>query len=77
MAREASDSIWASVGAHLSFLTVNRLLFASSFDTGVTASALPDAELLVLGYLALAGVVFAVLGRRRRASSTRHRPRVP
>lgn len=69
LARIATGSVWACVAAHLSFLTINRIVLPSSaFDTGVVVSAPPGTELLVLGYLVLALVAFAVLGRRRARS---------
>ena len=63
LAREATGSIWAPVGAHLTFLTVNRLTFPGGFDTGVTTTVESGTELLVLGYLLAACAVFAVIRR--------------
>ena len=65
LAREAAASVWASVGVHLSFLTINRLTFPGHFTTGVTTTVEPGTELLVLGYLLAASVVFAVIRYRR------------
>ncbi|HEY5980308.1 MAG TPA: hypothetical protein VIT41_11805 [Microlunatus sp.] len=65
LAREAADSLWASVGAHLTFLTVNRLIFPGSVNTGVTTTVEPGTELLVLGYLLAACAVFAAIRRSR------------
>jgi membrane protease YdiL (CAAX protease family) len=66
----AGRSIWACVGAHLTFLTVNRVvLFGEERDAGWSADfASPDVVLLVPGYLLLAAAVFGVVGailRRR------------
>ncbi len=64
----ASATVWTCVGAHLTFLTVNRVvLFGEERDAGWSADLVtPDAILLVPLYLLLAAAVFVVLGRRRR-----------
>lgn len=75
-ARIATGSLWTSIAVHLSFLTVNRLVFAGSGrDTGWDVDASPDAALLVLVYLALTTAVFAVIARRRRKGRVSSRPR--
>lgn len=67
LARLVTGSVWACVGAHLVFLTVNRVLApGSGFDTGVSVTSPPGAELLVLVYLVLSVVVFAAFIRRNR-----------
>ncbi|MCD5309516.1 CPBP family intramembrane glutamic endopeptidase [Kineosporia babensis] len=64
LAREATGSIWTAVGLHLSFLTVNRIVFSDDRDTGIGVSAEAGAELLVLAYLLLAALALAGLRRR-------------
>ena len=70
--RLAGGSIWTAVGAHLGFLTLNRLLFPTAgFHTGVAVVAHPGAELLVLLYLLVsiaAGLVVSRTRRRRMAA---------
>ncbi|WP_055696844.1 MULTISPECIES: hypothetical protein [Streptomyces] len=61
----------AGIGAHLAFLTVNRIAFdGRTRDTGwAVATSSPDVELLVPVYLLVAIAGFAVLrwaGKRRR-----------
>lgn len=71
--RLASGSIWAAVGAHLAFLTLNRMLFpTTSFHTGVVVVAQPGAELLVLLYLLVAVAVALVITRVRRRTASRN-----
>jgi membrane protease YdiL (CAAX protease family) len=61
LARVATRSIWTSVGAHLSFLTVNRIVYPGRADTGVTTTVDSGTELLVIAYLVLAIIVFATM----------------
>ena len=71
LAREATGSLWAGIGVHLTFLTVNRILLPSdNFDTGLSVTTEPGVELLVLVYLLLAGLGFVALRRRRRRPRT-------
>lgn len=66
LARVTTGSLWACVAAHLTFLTANRLvLVPEAFDAGVVTSLRPEAELLVLVYLVLAGIGFVVIARTR------------
>ena len=66
LARVSTGSLWACIAAHLTFLTMNRLvLVPEAFDAGVVTSLRPEAELLVLVYLVLAGIGFVVIGRAR------------
>jgi hypothetical protein len=60
----AGRSIWACVGAHLTFLSVNRVvLFGEDRDAGWSADlSSPDVVLLIPGYLLLAAAVFGVVG---------------
>jgi membrane protease YdiL (CAAX protease family) len=68
-ARIATGSLWTSIGLHLTFLTVNRLVFANADrDTGWRIEAAPDAAILVLAYLALTTAVFAIVTLRQRGS---------
>jgi uncharacterized membrane protein len=70
-AKFATGSLWTSTAVHLTFLTVNRLVFANGDrDTGWDVEAAPDAAVLVLAYLVLATVVFGLLKRRRRTAAT-------
>ncbi|TGJ95866.1 hypothetical protein DLJ96_08690 [Actinotalea fermentans ATCC 43279 = JCM 9966 = DSM 3133] len=65
-AREADPtaSVWTCVGAHLAFLTVNRVVLSAT-GTGVEVDlASPDVLLLVPLYVGLAIVAFAFLGER-------------
>lgn len=66
-ARLVTDSLWTSIGAHLTALTIQRITVAGGgFDTGVSVEVTtPDALLLVPVYLVLAGGMFALLGRMR------------
>ncbi|MCE0534068.1 CPBP family intramembrane metalloprotease [Kineosporia rhizophila] len=65
LAREATGSLWAAIGVHLTFLTANRILLPSdNFDTGLSVATEPGVELLVLVYLLVAGLGFVVLRRR-------------
>jgi hypothetical protein len=67
-AATTSATVWTCVGAHLTFLTVNRVvLFGEERSAGWSADLVtPDAILLVPVYLLLAAAAFAVLGRRSR-----------
>jgi hypothetical protein len=67
-AATVSATVWTCVGAHLTFLTVNRVvLFGDARDAGWSADLVAaDAILLVPGYLLLAATVFIVIGRVRR-----------
>jgi hypothetical protein len=67
----ASNALSTSVAAHLTFLTVNRVvLFGEDRSAGWHADLVtPDAVLLVPGYLLLAIVAFAVIGRAARAKA--------
>jgi membrane protease YdiL (CAAX protease family) len=66
-ARIATGSLWTSMALHLTFLTVNRLVFADADrDTGWQVEAAPDAAVLVLAYLLVTAAVFGLLARVRR-----------
>lgn len=70
-----TQTIWTSVGVHLSFLTVNRIVVANQGrDTGWPVELEPAAQPLVLVYLVLAAAAF--LGVRR-AVGRRGRPSRP
>lgn len=76
-AREASrtGSVWTCVGAHLAFLTVNRVVLSAG-GTGVEVDlASPDVLLLVPLYVGVAIVAFAFLGERTPRPSPREVPR--
>ncbi|MDN3240011.1 CPBP family intramembrane glutamic endopeptidase [Glycomyces tritici] len=65
-ARIATGSLWTSMALHLTFLTVNRIVFAGEGrDTGVRVESAPDAAVLVLAYLVLTAAAFGVLARVR------------
>lgn len=71
--RLASGSIWAAAGAHLGFLTLNRILFpTTSFHTGVAVVASPGAELLVLLYLLVTIAAGLVASRARHRAIRRN-----
>nr|WP_238355445.1 CPBP family glutamic-type intramembrane protease [Kribbella sandramycini] len=59
-ARAATGSLWASVGTHLTFLTVNRLsVQGADRDAGWSASVVnQDVLLLIPAYLILAALVY-------------------
>ncbi|HEX6684456.1 MAG TPA: CPBP family glutamic-type intramembrane protease, partial [Candidatus Limnocylindrales bacterium] len=61
----AGASLFTCIAAHLTFLTVNRVvLFGEALSAGWHADLLtPDAVLLVPGYLLLAMVAFVLIGR--------------
>jgi membrane protease YdiL (CAAX protease family) len=66
-ARIATGSLWTSMALHLTFLTVNRLVFANADrDTGWQVEAAPDAAVLVLAYLLVTAAGFGLLARVRR-----------
>jgi membrane protease YdiL (CAAX protease family) len=74
-ARDASRtaSVWTCVGAHLAFLTVNRVVLSAS-GTGVDVElASPDVLLLVPLYVGFAIVAFAFLGERAARPAARVR----
>jgi membrane protease YdiL (CAAX protease family) len=66
-ARQATGSLWASIGTHLTFLTVNRLTVdGAARDSGWSADlASPDVLLLVPAYLLLAAIIYRVRGTSR------------
>ncbi|MFF0266723.1 type II CAAX prenyl endopeptidase Rce1 family protein [Kribbella sp. NPDC004536] len=66
-ARQATGSLWTSIGTHLTFLTVNRLTIdGATRDTGWSADlASPDVLLLIPGYLLLAAIAYRILGTAR------------
>jgi hypothetical protein len=68
--------LWTSIAAHLTFLTVNRVvLFGEDRSAGWHADLVtPDAVLLVPGYLLLATGAYILIGRAARA---RERGRTP
>lgn len=68
VARVVTGSVWASIGVHLAFLTVNRIVLSSpAAGTGWSASfTMPDAVLLIPAYLFLAALGFLIYGRWRR-----------
>lgn len=76
-ARQATGSLWTSIGTHLTFLTVNRIsVDGAARDAGWSADLVsPDALLLIPGYLLLAAITYRILGtsryRRRLAGSSR------
>ncbi|MGC4940484.1 CPBP family glutamic-type intramembrane protease [Kribbella sp. DT2] len=64
-ARNATGSLWTSVGTHLTFLTINRLtLYGEDRDAGWSMDLeSPDAILLIPAYLLIATIAFKVIGR--------------
>ncbi|MFI9628395.1 type II CAAX prenyl endopeptidase Rce1 family protein [Streptomyces sp. NPDC052042] len=63
--------LWAAIGAHLTFLTVNRIVLEGD-ERGAGLSVertTPDAPLLVPAYLLVATVVFVAAGRIARRAS--------
>ncbi|KIZ16158.1 hypothetical protein SNA_23425 [Streptomyces natalensis ATCC 27448] len=62
--------LWASIGTHLTFLSVNRVAFEGvRRHTGWSARIAPEhAALLCLGYLAVTAAVFLCLRRWKRPS---------
>ena len=78
LARLATRSVWACVAAHLAFLSVNRILVPGfGRDTGVSVQSAPGAEPLVLAYLTLSALAFAVMVRRRRGGGDARTTAVP
>jgi hypothetical protein len=71
-----STALWTCVAAHLTFLTVNRVvLFGEERSAGWHADfAVPDAILLVPGYLLLAMAAYLLIGRAARARQRRRSP---
>lgn len=67
----AGAPLWATIGAHLTFLTVNRaVLEGNERDAGVSVDqTTPDAVLLVPAYLLVATVAFLAYGRIARRGS--------
>ncbi|MER7795325.1 CPBP family glutamic-type intramembrane protease [Streptomyces sp. NPDC097640] len=63
--------LWAAIGTHLTFLTVNRVaLEGDRRGAGWSASRTsPDAVLLVPAYLLVAGVLFLLCRRGRRVGN--------
>ncbi|MDX2972345.1 CPBP family glutamic-type intramembrane protease [Kribbella solani] len=59
-ARQATGSLWTSIGTHLTFLTVNRLTVdGADRDSGWSAElASPDVLLLIPLYLLLAAIIY-------------------
>ncbi|KUJ68524.1 hypothetical protein ACZ90_18225 [Streptomyces albus subsp. albus] len=75
-ARTALDRapLWAAIGTHLTFLTVNRIMLEGDRrGAGWSVETMsPDAVLLVPAYLLVAAALFTVhrwIGRRRRAAA--------
>jgi hypothetical protein len=64
----AGAALWTSVAAHLTFLTVNRVvLFGEDRSAGWHADLVnPDAVLLVPGYLLVATSAYLLIGRAAR-----------
>ncbi|WP_208867408.1 hypothetical protein [Streptomyces himastatinicus] len=67
----AGAPLWATIGAHLTFLTINRaVLEGNERDAGVSVDqTTPDAVLLVPAYLLVATVAFLAYGRIARRGS--------
>jgi len=67
----AGAPLWATIGAHLTFLTVNRVVLeGNERDAGVSVDqTTPDAVLLVPAYLLVATVAFLAYGRIARRGS--------
>lgn len=68
VARVVTGSVWTTIGVHLVFLTVNRLVLSSPNDgSGWSASfTTPDAVLLIPAYLLVATIAFLLYARRLR-----------
>lgn len=64
-ARLVTGSIWTGVSAHLMMLIINRLVLSPTSGVEVRLSH-PDAVLVLPAYVLLAGLLFSLLGRRRR-----------
>jgi membrane protease YdiL (CAAX protease family) len=64
-ARNATGSLWTSIGTHLTFLSVNRLtLYGEERDAGWSMHLeTPDAVLLIPAYLLTATIAFRVTKR--------------
>ncbi len=77
-ARNATGSLWTSVGTHLTFLTINRLtLYGEDRNAGWSMHLeTPDAILLIPAYLLLAATTFRFL-RRKRFATCCNRPATP
>ncbi|MGW3209216.1 type II CAAX prenyl endopeptidase Rce1 family protein [Streptomyces sp. NPDC001135] len=69
-----SAPLWAAIGTHLTFLTVNRVVLeGDKRDAGWSADqTTPDAILLIPAYLILATAGFAVCRRLERRRRARH-----
>jgi hypothetical protein len=69
-------ALWTNVAAHLTFLTVNRvILLGRERSAGWHADLVtPDAILLVPGYLLLATAAYILIGRAARARERLRRP---
>lgn len=67
IARITTGSLWTSIAAHLTYLSVLRVTIdGASRDSGWSATAVtPDALLLVPAFLLLAAAGFLVIGRLR------------
>ncbi|GAB2565248.1 CPBP family glutamic-type intramembrane protease [Kribbella endophytica] len=75
-ARNATGSLWTSIGTHLTFLTINRLtLYGEARNAGWSMHLeTPDAVLLIPAYLLLAAIIFCVLRRRTAALRPQAQP---
>ncbi|MFB7917382.1 type II CAAX prenyl endopeptidase Rce1 family protein [Streptomyces sp. NPDC056061] len=75
----AEAPLWTAIGAHLTFLTVNRaVLEGDARGAGLSVEqTTPDAVLLVPAYLVVASVGFVVCGRFRDARHHEGRSRTP
>jgi membrane protease YdiL (CAAX protease family) len=74
-ARVTTQSLWACIAAHLTFLTINRIIVMPARDTGVVVEPPLGGEVLVLVYLLVATGGFLLLARLRRTH--RHGQRRP
>ncbi|MEV6283247.1 CPBP family glutamic-type intramembrane protease [Kribbella sp. NPDC051770] len=74
-ARNATGSLWTSIGTHLMFLTINRItLYGEDRNAGWSMRLdTPDAILLIPAYLLLTAMIFH-LTRHRRIATSCNRP---
>lgn len=76
--RVVTDSVWAPMSGHVTFLVLNRLFVVPRDDTGLAVETAPGAELLAVVHLLLAAVTLAFVAgtaRRRRVTGDNPPPR--
>ncbi|GAA1597548.1 hypothetical protein GCM10009804_62500 [Kribbella hippodromi] len=72
-ARQATGSLWTSIGTHLTFLTVNRVTIdGAKRNTGWSADLVsPDVLLLIPLYLLLAAIIYRRMYAARTSGASR------